>query len=344
MKKKPLTAVIIGFGKIAAGYVKDSLMSQHYNYSTHAQVLSDHPQFEWIGIVEPNATVASRAQSEWNIANVFSSVEELTKHLSPDVAILATPPQERLSIVKALPSLKGILVEKPLSLTVSEAYAFTDYCQQKSITAAINFWRRTDELFERLQQGLLFELIGKVQAIFGVYGNGLVNNASHLIDFIRFICGDIEAIQSVPKNYPNYKTPIPSDNHLAFNLLLKDAIAHFQPINFTHYRECGIDFWGETGKLSIVQEGLKMLHFPRKQNRATQDCFEIANDQPNEIATTVGHALYHMYSNLADAILENTPLKSHLTEGLKNIQIINAIQHSQGKLIPLEPEAVLHEL
>lgn len=344
MNQKPLKTVIIGFGGIAAGYAKDTLMHRYYPYATHAQVLKDHPQFEWVGIVESDPIVAATAKSEWSIANVYSTVEELARHINPEIAIIATPPNERFSIIKHMPSLRGVLVEKPLGLTLREASMFTDYCQQHSLIAEINFWRRTDVLFNRLAKGLLFELIGEVQAIFGVYGNGLKNNGSHLIDFIRFMCGEIQAVQSVTQRYLDYQSPIATDTHVAFDLLLQDKIAHFQPINFSHYRECSVDIWGETGRLSIVQEGMKVLHYACKNNRATQGCFEIASDQPKEIDSTVGHALYHMYTNLADALLNGAPQKSSIMEGLKNIQIIDAIQKSEGNLVPLPSEVVSYEL
>mgnify|MGYP001412936739 CR=1 FL=1 len=58
-----------------------------------------------------------------------------------------------------------------------------------NLPVLVNYWRRADRLFQALAAGGLTEHVGSPQAVFGLYGNGLVNNGGHLIDFLRMLLG-----------------------------------------------------------------------------------------------------------------------------------------------------------
>jgi predicted dehydrogenase len=83
--------------------------------------------------------------------------------------------------------LQAAFVEKPLNFGDQKGDALIDICLKKNINLQVNFWRRGDELFQNLAAGKLSELIGIPSAVFATYGNGLRNNASHMIDFVRMI-------------------------------------------------------------------------------------------------------------------------------------------------------------
>ena len=51
---KGKTLGIIGFGNIAANYADDIFMQKWFKYSTHLQVLRDHPDFYLKAIVDKN--------------------------------------------------------------------------------------------------------------------------------------------------------------------------------------------------------------------------------------------------------------------------------------------------
>jgi predicted dehydrogenase len=101
--------------------------------------------------------------------------------------------------------------------------------------------------------------------------------------------------------------------------------AVFQAIPFRSYREIGLDIWGEKGRLSLMQESLGIYHYPRVQNRAIQDEWEVATDQPRVFAPTCGRALYRMYDNLADVLTSEASLWSPGEEALKVEKIIQEL-------------------
>jgi predicted dehydrogenase len=321
--------VLIGFGQVGEGYANDPLMARHYPYASHAQVLAQHSHFSWDAVVDLSEAALTVARERWGIPLVAKTLEVVDKQYRPEVAVIATPPATRLALLEQMPGLRAVLVEKPLCSTVAEGQQFLDYCQQHHIQVQVNLWRRADETFRSLAAGELSQLIGQPQAVFGLYGRGLLNNATHLVDFVRMLLGEIEAVQAVGGVSPYPAGPLPDDVNLPFNLRLgKGVVVTFQPLRFEQYRENSLDIWGEKGRLQIVQEGLSLLLHPRQANRAMQGEGEIASDYPQLLTSTVGQAFYRMYSNLAAALQNEDELWSPGTSALQTAKIVQAILDS----------------
>ncbi len=329
---KPLRAAIIGFGKVGAGYVDDAVMARHYPFATHAQTFAAHPAFDWQGVVDPSPSACQTARTRWNIPHVAHTVEELARVYNPEVAVLATPPDMRLALLAQLPDLRAVLVEKPLGETLAQGQAFAAECERRNILVQVNLWRRADAQFERLAHGLLAELVGDVQAVFGLYGNGLRNNGTHLIDFARMLFGEVKQASVVP-NAPIIPTgPLRGDVNAAFTLRFASGlVAMCQPLDFAHYRENSLDIWGTRGRVSLMQEGLGLYVYPRCPHRATQDAGEIAGDCPDILPSTVGHAFYRMADNLADALLHNAPLCSPAHSALRTMALVEDVMRQAGE-------------
>ena len=115
--KKPFKTVLVGFGKISDGLQEDKLYNNCFVRGTHAEILKDHPLFDWSGVVDVSKEACKKAKRRWGIVNATQSIEEMLNKVSPEVLVLATPPIQRLDIVKRIPSLKAILTEKPISQT-----------------------------------------------------------------------------------------------------------------------------------------------------------------------------------------------------------------------------------
>lgn len=323
LEDAPLRTAIVGFGQVGAGYADDPVMARYYPFATHAQALRAHPGFNWQGVVDVSEAALQTAQTRWNIPHTARSVEELAQVYSPEVAVLATPPATRSELLSCLPDLRAVLVEKPLGENRAQSEAFLAECARRGIVVQVNLWRRADKLFQELAAGQLQEVIGDVQAVFAVYGNGLRNNGTHLVDFARMLFGEITCARIAPGVVPTPAGPLPGDVQVPFTLHMGNGICLMaQPVNFTHYRENSLDIWGTRGRLCIEQEGLNVRIFPRCPHRATQDEHEIASDCAHSLPSTVGNAFYRMYDNLANVLLHNTPLCSSGESALRTTEIV----------------------
>jgi predicted dehydrogenase len=270
---------------------------------------------------------------------VSTEVDETIEQYEPEIAVIATPPGSRIGIVERLPTLKAVVVEKPLGLSYLESLRFVDECDRRGIVVQVNFWRRADNRFRALANGLLDELIGSPQAVFGIYGNGLVNNGTHLIDFARMLFGDVVEARSLGSERQGATGPIPNDVLLPFSLEMRGGmVASFQPVDFRYYREVGLDIWGERGRLSIWNEGLGIHHYPREANRAVADEWEISSDCPSSIESAAGVALYALYDNLFAALSRGDTLWSSGESAMRTTAVVSSVlesARSAGSVVPV---------
>ena len=232
-----LKTVLVGFGNIAEGFSHDPLYAKYWKYPTHASVLKDHPGYHWDAVVDPSVKALEKAKKYWNIPITVEKVQELPDNYLPEVAILATPPDVRKEIIQSLPSLKGIVVEKPLGTNIEDSIDFINFCKKRNILVQVNLYRRGDRVYQKLANGQLSELVGKPQSVFSVYGNGLKNNGVHLIDLIRMLLGDIRSVQAVSNYKLKQAGPIEDDYIIPAVLSMEcGAPVAFFPISFNLFK------------------------------------------------------------------------------------------------------------
>jgi predicted dehydrogenase len=317
MSRSKLRVALVGFGRMAAGYSSDSAMAKHYKFASHAQVLQAHPRLDWRVVVDNDPVALDAARKNWAVPQAISSLSELGSAAADiDLVVLATPPAARLGVLSGLPGLRAVLAEKPLGESLTSAEQFLDECQARSLFVQVNFWRRADTLFRELTEGRLSDLIGQPMAVNCYYGNGLLNNGSHMVDMVRMLFGECSAVQVHDRGNWLVNGPIPGDINPSFVLRMGSGlVVSFTPIDFRMYRENGLIIWGTEGKLEILNEGLVVRHYRSVPNRAMTGECEIANDAPVDLSSTVGVALYGVYENLLEALDADDPGLLHSPGG-----------------------------
>jgi predicted dehydrogenase len=321
-----LKTLLVGFGKVAASYAQDERMAEYFPFATHAQVLKAHQAFDWDAVVDENPESRFLAKEQWGVNRIFPSLSEIPADYQADVAVIATPPAVREQVVDSVPGLRAVLVEKPLGPSLECAESFLTKCRQRKILVQVNFWRRADEQFRRFSQGFLAESIGAVQNVSVTYGNGLLNNGSHMLDLFRMLIGEIKVVRLL--RVRNTLRPLPIDGDLNIDFFVESesgVTGFFSSIDFAHYRENFMQIWGERGVLSIDQEGLGISCAPLAENRAMSGEMEVAFDRRQSITSTVGQAFYEMYSNLAAATDGTAQLWSSGESALATSQIVDAL-------------------
>lgn len=300
---RPLRTVIVGFGQVSDGLSEDPRMARWFPRACHAQVLADHPAFAWEAVVDPDPAARARARERWGIPHVAASLAELAGRYDPEVAVLAGPPASRLEALEALPDLRGAMVEKPLGPDLARARALLEAGRGRRLPLQVNLWRRGVATFAELASGGLQARLGTVQAGLALYGNGLRNNGSHLIDLLTFLLGPVARLAPLGPIEPLAAPPLPGDAHRAFALSFASGpTVCCQPLDFAHYREVGLDLWGTRGRLSLLQESLCLSEFPLADNRGLMNEREIASDRPQRTEVRVADAFTTLYDNLAAAI------------------------------------------
>jgi len=334
-------AILVGAGKVGASYALDPVMAQHFPFASHAQVLAAHPALEWGAAVDPSEDALASVREHWKVPRTGCSVAAACAGWEPELAVLATPPSERLAAIEAMPSLRAVLVEKPLGTTMRESATFVEACNARGLLVQVNLWHRSDDRFREFA-ARLGALVGHPQAVFGVYGNGLRNNGSHMIDFCRILFGEIARVSATSSALRPAHGPIRGDIHVPFRLEHENGVAaQFAPLDFREYRENGLDIWGTTARLSIMQEGLYITRYAKSLNRQMSGEREIASDNAEIIGSTCGRAFYRMYDNLVAALRDGEELVSTAASAMRTEAALEAVwrsAHDGGHVIV--PDAV----
>ena len=323
---KRFKVALIGFGRMAAGYADDPINAKWFPYATHAQVLREHAAFDWCAVVDPSPQARDVAATRWSISATAAHVGALPNAAEIEVAVLATPPEARLGMLDQLPSLKAVVVEKPLGVDLSAAEVFVRTCRQRGLAGVVNFPRRFDAELRKLRYGGLADSLGDVQAVFGTYGNGLRNNGSHLIDLMQMLLGTVDIAVPVQGAKAFTEGPLSGDSNFAFTLGWPNGlVAAVQPLAFSAYREVGLDLWGTKGRLQILNESLTLLKTLVGENRQLSCAQEINHEVTELRYGELGYALYALYDNLAAHLQNDAPLWCSLQEGLNTLSIVEQL-------------------
>ena len=333
------STIVVGFGRAADGQRLDVRTSRHFAYASHAQVLDAHAAFDWRGVVDPDPDALGTARRDWGIEEVSAELGAIAAAVDPEVAVITAPAAARPAIVEALPSLKAVVVEKPLGIELEDGEALLRTCEARGILVQVNYWRRASPFFRELAAGRLGELVGPCQTAFATYGNGLFNNAGHAVDLVRMVLGEVAEVRALGPAVPLINAPLPGDVQvpLALTMVTGQTVA-VHDLDFNHYRELGLDIWGDRGRLTLFQEGLDARHYPVAPHRAVEAAMEVACDTGTGLDPQLGHAWLFLYDNLAAALRGETDLWSPGTSALRTERILRAALLSAESGVAVAPQ------
>lgn len=174
----------------------------------------------------PVAAIASRTRANaakvaerWGIAKVHDTPQALIEDPKVEILDIAFPPDQQPVLIRhALkqPHIKGILAQKPLSLTLAEAVALRDEAKAAGKVLSVNQNMRYDqsmrvlkEILERGDLGALvfaqidMHAIPHWQTFLEGYDRlTLANMSVHHLDVLRFLFGDPEEIYTTTRKDP----------------------------------------------------------------------------------------------------------------------------------------------
>lgn len=181
----------------------------------HASAIAQVQGVELVAVADPQESGLNAAR-DLGVA-CFNSVEELLTRTDVDGMVLATPTplhveQAKSCIKHACP----VLVEKPIGTSSSEAQALVGHALETGVPLLVGHHRRYNPLIQRAKEVIEEGVIGRVRAVHGTCwfykpdhyfdeapwrkktGAGPISvNLVHDIDLIRYLCGEIIAVNAV---------------------------------------------------------------------------------------------------------------------------------------------------
>lgn len=129
----------------------------------HAPFLKEHPGFFMTAVVERSKEDSKEKYSD---AIIYRSVEEMLENADIEVVVVNTPVQTHFEYVKmALEAGKNVIVEKPFTVTVSEAEELVNLAENKNLFLSVYQNRRFDRDYLQVQKVLAEGKLGNIREV-----------------------------------------------------------------------------------------------------------------------------------------------------------------------------------
>ena len=188
----PVRVALVGCGLIGALWDRAAATGEPATAPsrTHAAAFSRHPGSRLVAVCDASLARAREAAALWAVPQAFDDVAAMLAAVPADLVVIATPSTVRQPVVAAVlaAGVRHLVIEKPLATSVAEGQALLAALQAAGATALVNYSRRWDPSMRALRAQLQAQALGPLQRLLGIYGKGLTNNASHLIDLACFVC------------------------------------------------------------------------------------------------------------------------------------------------------------
>ena len=319
----PYRAALIGCGRIGADCAPSGLGSSRIN--SHAQAYFEHPQTELVAAYDLDEESLSRCGACWGISGLYTDLGQMLECENPQIVSISTPPGTHLSLLERIAQHGGVLamlIEKPLATTVEDANALMALLGQTKIRVAVNYIRRYPPIYREAIQHLRQEGLGTIQHIQVYYTKGVLNNASHAVDLLRAMFGDVESAQITGE-------PLDSsdlDPTISFQLRFSSgAKADFVALDQHEYNLFEIDILGSEERLVFRDQGHILTRYPVMDTRPQHGFRQLALDpisQPTDLSRAVYYAVDDLVASLENAKRPVCSLEDGITAMQHALEVI----------------------
>lgn len=177
-------------------------------------------KFNVLGICDLDVEKAKQTAANFNIPNVYNSIDEMLQQVPQKVIFdVAIPGQGMISVLEKLPEGAFVLLQKPMGEDVASAKKILEITRAKKMVAAINFQLRyapyINEVRKMVDNGTLgtindFELNVNVftpwhlwDFLYKASRMEILYHSIHYIDLIRSFLGNPDSVYAKTVKHPS---------------------------------------------------------------------------------------------------------------------------------------------
>lgn len=164
----------------------------------HAEGAAASGCFEVAGLCDLDEATLGSAGRRFPSARTLRDYREMLESVRPEVVVVATPNRlHHEQCVTALEHpalqgrLRGLMVEKPMTLTLGQARDVLRRAREASVAVAVNHQRRTWPAFRTMRKLMTSGAIGTPQLIRASCAGDFLSDGTHLVDTCRYLAGDV---------------------------------------------------------------------------------------------------------------------------------------------------------
>jgi predicted dehydrogenase len=195
----------VRWGIAGAGDIAERVMAPAMRAAPHARL---------VAVARRDIVAAEAFAARHAAARAYDSVDALVRDPEVDAIYVATPVARHCpDVLAAVTQGKHVLCEKPLALTVAEAERMRDASAAAGVQAMTSFYQRFNARHQRVRDLLTGGAIGRITAARWNFsgrspdrpgawrqdratagGGSYLDNASHCVDLIRYLLGEVVAV------------------------------------------------------------------------------------------------------------------------------------------------------
>lgn len=184
-------------------------------------------------LVEPNTALAETVAAKYGFERIASSVDEVIARPEVEAVSLALPNNIYIDVVpRLLKAGKHVFCEKPLGLNAEEAAELTRIADEAGVVTSVGFCRRRVPALAAMAKVISEGGIGNVHTFRASYfadyaaspksprtwrfqkdiagGGAVADIGAHILDTVRFLVGDIEAVTACQLDTVIKERPLPT--------------------------------------------------------------------------------------------------------------------------------------
>ena len=311
------------------------------------------PGADLVAVADVAADRAKQVAEELEIAKSFGSLQAMLECKEVRAVVIVTPDKfHAQSVIQAAKAGKDILCEKPIALTLSDAYAALDAVAKAGVRLQIGFMRRYDPAYaaamKRIEAGeigtpLIFKSVGrdKDQPPIAAYQSGvngmiLYNNTIHDFDLARWMMRDevaevhSYATVAIRPEVAQYGDVVASSVNLRY---LNGGIGNIESyVQAVYAYDVRTEVLGSKGAVFVGS----IHHTPAVFLSATGSAQVLAD----HFLTRFADAYLAELQDFVQALLQDKPVRVTGEDGLKALAYAVAAEnsHKQGKPVKVSLE------
>ncbi|MGH2372400.1 MAG: Gfo/Idh/MocA family protein [bacterium] len=197
--QRPASRVaVVGCGRIGSLWDEDAPLPAAKPL-THAAAYQSHAQARLVALCDSEPARLVTAARKRGVPAAFKALDELLAAGAPDIVSLCTPAVGRLEAIRKIADAgcAVIFCEKPVAASLSEACEIRSFLAARATRFVVNYQRRWDSILRAVKTIIGSGELGEIKKAAGLYGNGLANNGSHLVDLANLLFGAPRSAQAL---------------------------------------------------------------------------------------------------------------------------------------------------
>lgn len=260
-------AAVIGCGR--KGLTIDDERKCPINYchgpAAHTRALEAMSEVDLVAVADTSPERRALAAERHPGIKIYESYDVMLADCDLDLVVIATQTPEHASatVAAARAGVGAIICEKAIATSMVEANEMIDTCARASAKLIVDHPRRYHPTYAAVEAVITSGRIGRLRAIAGTVGTGVIHNGSHFFDLFRLYCGEARAVRGSLTGDPTIDGPgfvvVEFDNGVVGTL---DAQSQ---------TEVGLALYGTDGNMTVdsIFPGYELTEYVKRVNSAS---------------------------------------------------------------------------